>query len=66
MCSGSTADAVRFERATRELLSPKGHTQKLIDRRTQLMKLRKDPNLSAGDRRIIHDILKDTQNALSN
>ncbi|MBK1707348.1 hypothetical protein CKO40_23155 [Halochromatium glycolicum] len=64
--SGSTADAVRFERATGELLSPKGHTQKLIDRRTQLMKLRKDPNLGAGDRRIIHDILKDTQDALGN
>ena len=64
--SGSTADAVRFERATGELLSPKGHTQKLLDRRTQLMKLRKDPNLNSGDRRIIHDILKDTQDALSN
>ncbi|MFI0416532.1 MAG: RHS repeat domain-containing protein [Candidatus Thiodiazotropha sp.] len=64
--SGSTADVVRFERATGELLSPKGHTKKLLDRRTQLMKLRKDPNLSSGDRRIIHDILKDTQDALSN
>lgn len=64
--SGSTADAVRYERTTGELLSPKGHSQKLIDRRTQLMKLRKDPNLSDSDRRIIHDILKDTQDALGN
>jgi len=64
--SGSTADAVRFEKATGELLSPKGHTRKLIDRRTQLIKLRKDPNLSSGDKRIIHGILKDAQDALSN
>ena len=42
------------------------YSLKLLDRRTQLMKLRRDPNLSNGDRRIIHDILKDTQDALSN
>lgn len=64
--NGSTADAVRHERATGELLSPNGHTQKLIDRRAQLMRMRKNPNMSAGDQRIIRDLLKDAQDALSN
>jgi len=58
-------DAVRFERVTGELLSPSGHTQKLLDRRSQLQKLRRDSSLSAGDRRIVHDLLKDVQDALS-
>jgi hypothetical protein len=35
-------DAVRFEQGSGQLLSPAGHTLKLIERRTQLMNLLSD------------------------
>jgi RHS repeat-associated protein len=41
------------------------HAQKLIERRTQLMRIYRDPSLSSGDRRIVRDLLIDIQNALS-
>jgi len=63
--SGSSMDAVRFEKATGQLLSPTGHIQKLLDRRTQLMKLLSDPKLSANDRAIVKRLLIDIQDALS-
>lgn len=58
-------DAVRFEKATGKLLSPKGHVQKLLERRSQLMKLLRDPSVGEIDRAIIKEILIDIQNALS-
>jgi hypothetical protein len=58
-------DAVRFEKATGQLLSPKGHVLKLIARRTQLMKLLWDPTISATDWQIIKELLIDIQNALA-
>jgi hypothetical protein len=58
-------DAVRFEKATGQLLSPKGHVQKLLDRRSQLMNLLGDPALSDTDRSIAKVLLVDIQNALS-
>ena len=61
---GSTMAAVRYERATGQLLSPKGHTQKLLDRRGQLQKLWSDRGLSAGDRQIVKELLGDIQDAL--
>jgi hypothetical protein len=63
--SGSSMDAVRFEKATGQLLSPTGHVQKLLDRRTQLTKLLSDPTVSANDRLITKRLLIDIQDALS-
>jgi hypothetical protein len=63
--SGSTMDAYRYEQHTGQLLSPKGHGQKLFDRRTQLQKMLRNPNLSTGDKKIVKDLLIDIQNALS-
>jgi RHS repeat-associated protein len=62
---GSSMDAYRFERATKQLLSKTGHCQKLMDRRKQLQKLLRDPNLSPSDRQIVKDLLINIQNALS-
>jgi hypothetical protein len=56
--------AVRHELATGQLLSPRGHVQKLIDRRGQLQKLWSNQSLSAGDRQIVKELLGDIQNAL--
>jgi hypothetical protein len=63
--SGSSMDAVRFEKATGQLLSPTGHVQKLLDRRAQLMKLLSDPALNPNDRAIVRRLLIDIQDALS-
>ena len=63
--NGSTMDAVRYEKETGILLSPSGHTQKLLDRRTQLVKLRNNGNLSSSDQKIINDLLIDIQDALN-
>ncbi len=62
---GSSMDAYRFEQATKQLLSKTGHCQKLLDRRKQLQKLLRDPNLSPSDRQIVKDLLINIQNALS-
>ena len=63
--NGSTMDAVRYERATGHLLSRKGHTLKLIERRTQLQKLLRDSKLNASDRKVVKDLLIDIQDALN-
>ena len=63
--SGSAMDAYRHEQRTGELLSPKGHGTKLLERRTQLQDLVRDPKLNDTDRRIVRDLLIDIQNALS-
>lgn len=62
---GSSMDAYRYERATGQLLSPKGHCEKLMGRRKQLQKLLRDPNMSPSDRQIVKDLLINIQNALS-
>jgi hypothetical protein len=46
------------------LLSPQGHVQKLLDRRSQLMRLLHDSSISAAHRAIIKEILIDIQDAL--
>jgi len=63
--SGSSMDAVRFEKATGQLLSPTGHVQKLLDRRAQLTRLLSDKSLSASDRAVVKRLLIDIQDALS-
>lgn len=63
--SGSTADAIRYELRTGELLSPKGHTLKGMEMRTALTRLLKSGSLSKGDAQIARGILDDLQKALS-
>jgi RHS repeat-associated protein len=62
---GGTADAVRHELRTGELLSPSGHAQKAIEMRDGLMKDLRSNRLNATDTRIARNLLKDLQNALS-
>lgn len=56
-------DAYRYEQRTGRLLSPKGHGNKLRDRRTQLQKLHR--KLEGEDRKVARELLIDMQNALS-
>ena len=63
--SGSTADAIRHELATSQLLSPKGHFIKGQEMRTALGRLLKSGNLGAGDQQIARQLLGDLQRALS-
>jgi RHS repeat-associated protein len=63
--TGSTADAIREELATGNLLSPRGHFLKAQEARTSLQRLYRDPSTISSDRRIIKEILADLQNALS-
>lgn len=63
--NGSTADAIRHELKTGEMLSPSGHSQKGIEMRNGLMKDLKSGRLNAADSRIARDLVKDLQNALS-
>jgi hypothetical protein len=63
--SGSTADAVRHELATGQLVGGKGHVIKALEMRTALTKLLHDKSLSAADRSIVKDLLIDIQDALS-
>ncbi len=58
-------DAVRYEQATGILLSKRGHFQKLLDRRTQLLRMLHDKGMVAGDRAIVKELLVDIQMALS-
>ena len=58
-------DALRHERLTGELLSPAGHTKKLLEYRTNLMKLwDQRSRLNSTDRGIVRDLLTDIQKAL--
>jgi RHS repeat-associated protein len=63
--NGGTADALRHELRTGELLSPSGHAQKAIEMRNGLMDDLRSGRLSETDARIARDLLKDLQNALS-
>ena len=63
--SGSTADAVRHEKQTGELLSPKGHAQKAGDKIRELGKIIRGQNLSPKDRATAKNLVRDLKNALS-
>lgn len=63
--NGSTADAIRHELRTGELLSPSGHMQKGIEMRNGLMKDLRSGRLNEADTKIARDLLKDLQNAIS-
>ena len=63
--NGSTADAIRYELRTGELLSPKGHFQKGIEMRNRLLKDIKSGRLNEADTSIARGLVKDLQNALS-
>lgn len=62
--NGSAMDAYRYELRTGKLLSPTGHRTKLIERRTQLLKLSRRGGLSPSDRRITKELLVDIRKAL--
>jgi hypothetical protein len=63
--SGSTADAIRHELRTGQLLSPKGHIIKGTEMRTALQGLLKSGTLDHADQQIARYLLQDIQNALS-
>ena len=63
--NGSTADAIRHELRTGELLSPRGHVQKGIEMRNGLLKDLESGRLNVADRAIARRLLKDLQNALT-
>jgi len=63
--NGSTADVIRHELRTGELLSPKGHFQKGVEMRTSLQRIMERESLSASDRQIADQLLRDLQSALS-
>ena len=62
---GGTADVIRYELRTGELLSKTGHTEKAITYRQNLQRILKQENLSDVDKDIARIILKDLQDALS-
>jgi hypothetical protein len=64
--SGSAMDAYRYTRATGQLVGSSNHWTKLIEYRTALLKLwEKRAHLTTTDKKIVLDLLKDIQNALS-
>lgn len=63
--SGSTADAIRYELQTGELLSRQGHTLKGVEMRNALTRLLKSGRLNEGDAQIAQWLLDDLQKALS-
>jgi filamentous hemagglutinin len=62
---GGTADAIRHERQTGELLSPSGHFTKGKEMISALSKLIDKGNLNASDIEIAKNILSDLNNAVS-
>jgi len=63
--SGSTADAIRYELRTGELLSRSGHTIKGQEMRQALLNVIKGGGLDAGDAQIARGLLSHLQSALS-
>jgi hypothetical protein len=61
---GSAMDALRFERASGQVLSPKGHFRSIIDIRRRAKRLLRDPNLSDGDRAALEYIVRDANKVL--
>ena len=64
VASGSTADAIRYEVRSGELLSPSGHIQKGIEMRTALSKLIDSGRLNKCDQDIARWMRRDIQDAL--
>ena len=63
--SGSTADAIRSERATGQPTKGRWHTQKGEETISRLSKwLRENPEASPGDRAAAENVIKDLENAL--
>ena len=62
--NGGTADAVRYELQTGQLLSPKGHFEKAILERDGLLRDLASGRLNETDARIARQLLSDLQNAL--
>jgi filamentous hemagglutinin len=63
--SGSTADAIRYEVRTGELLSRSGHTIKGQEMQRALRNVIEEEDLDTGDAQIAVWLLRDLQNALS-
>ena len=63
--SGSTADAIRHEMRTGELLSKSGHFLKGMQSRTALLRIFRGQPLTAAEKELVWRILVDIQNALS-
>jgi RHS repeat-associated protein len=62
--NGSTADAIRHELATGQLLSPKGHFQKGQEAIRGMEKLLRTGRLDPKDAQIAREIVSDLKNAL--
>lgn len=63
--SGSTAAALRFERATGQPVAGRWHTQKAEDGTIRLQRwLQNSPAASSSDRAAAENVLRDLQNAL--
>jgi len=62
--SESTADAIRYERATGELLSRSGHIPKVQQYIRALERLVRSGDLSPSDRAIAQQIINDLKDAL--
>jgi RHS repeat-associated protein len=63
---GGTAGAVRWERETGQLLSPKGHVQDASDTIGELNNfLKTNPGISASDQATAKELIRDLQNALN-
>lgn len=63
--NGGTADAVRHEMRTGELLSPSGHLQKAIEMRDGLLDDLASGRLNASDSRLARELLSDLHLAIS-
>ncbi|MBR4791069.1 MAG: hypothetical protein IK024_09290, partial [Treponema sp.] len=63
--SGSTADAIRYELQTGNLLSPNGHLQKGKEALVGLSNLLETQNLSVEDTAIVKFLIQDLQNAIN-
>ncbi len=64
MGNGSTADAIRYERATGQLLSALGHAQRGEEAITGLNRLLLSGRLNARDAAIAQDMINDHKAAL--
>ena len=63
--SGSTAAAVRFERATGQPIAGRWHTQKAEDGVIRLQRwLQNNPTALSSDRAAAENVMRDLQNAL--
>ncbi|WP_355583369.1 hemagglutinin repeat-containing protein [Xanthomonas cannabis] len=63
--SGSTADAVRYEMKTGELVGGRSHSQKAMDYTRALQRwLKENPKASTADRDSAAKVIEDMQNAL--